>query len=100
MTPFREEIFAMPKIETREPIEQIVARHIAATRFERLRADAVRATKAHILHTTATVLAGSTAPGCAEFMGLLEEWGGKPESSVFGWSLQVPAHHAAMANSL
>jgi 2-methylcitrate dehydratase PrpD len=85
---------------THEPVEQTIARHIAETRFEQLPADAVRATKAHILHTTATVLAGSTAPGCAEFMTLLDEWGGKPESSVFGWSLQVPAHHAAMANSL
>ena len=49
-------------------IEQTIARHIAAVRFEQLSADAVRATKEHILHTTATVLAGPAAPGCAAFM--------------------------------
>ena len=83
-----------------DPIEQRIARHIAKTRFEDLPAEAVRATKEHVLHTTATVLAGSAAPGSAEFMALLAEWGGKPESSVFGWGLRVPADHAAMANSL
>ena len=92
--------FGMTEGKIREPVEQIVARHIVETRFEHLSADAIRATKEHILHTTATVLAGSAAPGCAEFVGLLSDWGGKPESTVFGWGLRVPAHHAAMANSL
>jgi 2-methylcitrate dehydratase PrpD len=90
----------MSENEPREAIEEIVARHIANVRFEHLSADAVRATKEHVLHTTATVLAGSAAPGCAEFMELLSEWGGKPESAIFGWPLRVPAQHAAMANSL
>jgi 2-methylcitrate dehydratase PrpD len=90
----------MSDSKEREPVEQKLARHIAETRFEHLSAAAVRATKEHILHTTATVLAGSAAPGCAEFMALIGEWGGKPESAVFGWGVHVPAHHAAMANSL
>jgi 2-methylcitrate dehydratase PrpD len=81
-------------------IEQTIAHHIATVRFEDLPAKALQATKEHILHTTATVLAGSAAPGCAAFMDLLLEWGGVSESSVLAWGLRVPAHHAAMANSL
>lgn len=79
--------------------EEALAHHIARTRFEDLPPDAVAATKEHILHTLGTVLAGSAAPGCPELVGLLEESGGRPESSVLGWGLRMPAHAAAFANS-
>jgi len=81
-------------------IEQKIADHISEVCYDDLPPEAVQATKEHILHTIATVLAGSTAPGCATFMGVLGELGGTPESSVLGWGMRFPAHHAAMANSL
>ena len=83
-----------------EALEQKIARHVVNTRFDDLPAEAVAATKEHILHTLATVLAGSAAPGAAEMIAVLEETGGKPESSILGHGVRVPAAHAAMANSM
>lgn len=62
--------------------------------------EAVAASKDHILHTTATVLAGSAAPGAAELVAALEEFGGRPASTIIGWGVRVPPAHAAMANSM
>ncbi|MSQ71487.1 MAG: MmgE/PrpD family protein [Betaproteobacteria bacterium] len=81
-----------------DSIEQTIARHVVETKFEDLPPEAVLATKEHILHTLGTVLAGSPAPGIAELVGLLEETGGTPESTILGWGIKVPAAHAAMAN--
>ena len=81
-------------------IEQKIARYIVNTHFDDLPGEAVAATKEHILHTLATVLAGSSAPGAAEMIALLEEIGGKPESTILGWGVRVPAAHAALANSM
>ena len=82
-----------------ESIEGVVARHIVETRFSDLPAEAVIATKEHVLHTLGTVLAGSGAPGCDALIALLQELGGKQEATVLGWDMRVPAHYAAMANS-
>lgn len=84
----------------KEPVELEVARHIVSTRYEDLPADAIRATKEHILHTIATALAGSSAAGCSEFMTFLKARAGKPQSSVLAWGGRVPVDEAAMANSL
>ena len=81
-------------------VEQTIARYIVNTQFEDLPSDAISATKEHILHTLGTVLAGSSAPGAAELLALLEETGGTPESTILGWGVKVPAAHAAMANSM
>jgi len=83
-----------------DTIEQTIARHIVDTKFEDLPSEAISATKEHILHTLGTVVAGSAAPGASEMITLLEETGGKPESTILGWGVRVPAMHAAMANSM
>jgi 2-methylcitrate dehydratase PrpD len=80
--------------------EQTVARYILETEFSNIPAEAVAATKQHILHTVGTVLAGSAAPGAVELVETLRQFGGTQESSIFGWNLRVPAAHAAMANSM
>lgn len=89
-----------PEVVAPEAIEQVIARHIVNTRFEDIPAEAVFATKEHIMHTLATVLAGSNAPGAPEMMALLTETGGAPESTVLGWGAKLPASQAAMANSM
>lgn len=83
-----------------EGVERIIARHIASTRFDSLPSAAVKATKEHILHTVATVMAGSCAPGVAELIEVLREFEGRSASSIIGWNMRVPPAYAAMANSL
>ncbi|MFQ5826110.1 MAG: MmgE/PrpD family protein, partial [Dehalococcoidia bacterium] len=78
---------------------ELLAQHLARTRYEDLPAEAVRATKEHILHTLATVLAGSDAPGCKTVVDLIEDEGGRCESTVLVYGVKVPAAQAALANS-
>ena len=68
--------------------------------FASLPTAAVAATKEHILHTVATVLAGSSAPGVAELIEVLRDFGGEPASTILGWDMRAPPAHAAMANSM
>ena len=81
-------------------VEHAIARHIVSTEFASLPAAAIAATKEHILHTVATVLAGSSAPGVAELIEVLRDFGGRPASTIVGWDVRVPPAYAAMANSL
>lgn len=79
--------------------EEITTRHITGVRFEDLSAQAIRSTKEHIMHTLGTVLAGSAAAGSSPLMDMLLESGGRAESTVLGWGVQLPSHTAALANS-
>ncbi|MCC6777947.1 MAG: MmgE/PrpD family protein [Hyphomicrobiales bacterium] len=83
-----------------ESVEEVIARHIVRTELESLPTAAVQATKAHILHTVATTLAGSSAPGVAELVEVLRDFEARPVSTIIGWDLRVPPAYAAMANSL
>ena len=46
------------------------------------------------------VLSGSSAPGCDMVLDLIEGWGGKKESRILVHGGKVPAHNAAMVNSI
>jgi len=49
--------------------------------------------------TLACALAGSSAKGITEVVGLVKEWGGAAQADVFVLGGRVPAHHAAWVNS-
>ncbi len=51
-----------------------------------------------MLDTVGCGLAGATAPGIRELTGVLEHWGGRCESSVWGRAIELPAPAAALAN--
>ncbi len=78
---------------------EIIADHLTRTRYEDLSGDAVKATKQHIMHTLATVMAGSSAAGCGTVVNLVGRWGGKPESAILVYGNKVPCPQAALANS-
>ncbi|MEK7214165.1 MAG: MmgE/PrpD family protein [Chloroflexota bacterium] len=82
-----------------DPVAQTIARHIVDCRFEDLPPEAVHATKEHILHTLATVLAGSGAAGCTELLEYARSVGGRGESTVLVSGTRLPAAYAAMVNS-
>jgi 2-methylcitrate dehydratase PrpD len=70
----------------------------SALRVADLPARVIAATKANLIDILACAAAGWSAPGVASLVSLVEEWGGKPEASVWCSGLRVPAHHAALVN--
>lgn len=74
------------------------AKNAVKIRYEDIPDEALRGTKADILDTLGTALAGSTAAGCREMASLVTEWGGKRESTLIGDGRKVLAIGAALAN--
>ena len=75
------------------------AKNAIRARYEDIPGEALKGTKADILDTLGTALAGSTAAGCREIASLVKEWGGKKESSIIYCKKKVPAPMAAQVNS-
>ncbi|MBI2830648.1 MAG: MmgE/PrpD family protein [Chloroflexi bacterium] len=71
-----------------------------SVRYEGLPEDIVDVTKKFILDTIGCGIAGSTAPGCADTVELIKDWGGKPESTIMVFGGKVIATHAAMVNAM
>lgn len=67
-------------------------------RYEGLPLAAIEMTKKVILDTLGVTLAGSAAKGADELVGLVDELGGKPESSIIAYGSKVPSPQAAMVN--
>lgn len=77
-----------------------LARNIVDIEYEDLPQQAVEIAKKFILDTIGVGIAGTGAPGNKEIMDLVEEWGGKKESTILVYGLQVPAPEAAFVNSM
>jgi len=77
-----------------------IAGYLARTGFDALDAEALRATKEHILYTLGTVLAGSSAPGIKQALaGAKALSGGGQESTVLVTGEKLPAASAALVNA-
>jgi len=77
-----------------------IAGYLARTGFDALDADALRATKEHILYTLGTILAGSSAPGAKQVRaGAMALSGASGESSVLVTGEKLPAAAAALVNA-
>jgi 2-methylcitrate dehydratase PrpD len=77
----------------------LFARNFANTKYEDLSSEVVDATKKEILDLLGVALGGILQPGATHVCKLMQEWGGKEESSIIGSSLKVPAPNAAQANA-
>lgn len=66
--------------------------------YQDLSGDAIIAAKKSILDTIGVTIAGSSVPGCKLLLAPIEEWGGKPESTIAVFGNKVPAHLAALIN--
>lgn len=75
------------------------AEYIVSTKYEDLPLEVVDAAKQHLMHTLATAIAGSGAPGCETIVELVTEWGGREESAILVYGVRLPAVHAALANA-
>ena len=73
---------------------------MVALQFDDLSKEAVASTKKAIIDTLGVALAGSSAAGVAPAVGLVREWGGKPESTVLVYGEKLPVFQSAFANSM
>src|SRR6185369_8760864 len=77
-----------------------IAEYLARTDFSALDADALRATKEHILYTLGTILAGSSAPGIKQALAGAQALHGEGGScTVFVSGDRLPAAGAALVNA-
>jgi 2-methylcitrate dehydratase PrpD len=79
---------------------EVLANYVVQTKYEDLPRDVVERAKYFILDTFGVAIAGSTSPGTVEIIKLVQEWGGKPESTILMYGTKVPSYHAAFANSV
>lgn len=79
--------------------EQLVE-NILQVQFESLGKEVVESAKSRIIDTVGALIGGANAPGCSVVVNLVREWGGKAESTILVHGGKVPAHNAAMVNSI
>jgi 2-methylcitrate dehydratase PrpD len=77
-----------------------LVRNILQTSFEACDADVVNRAKSRIIDVVGCLIGGANASGCSMLVDLVREWGGKKESSIMVHGGKIPAHHAAMVNSV
>ena len=77
----------------------ILAKHIAAIRYEDLPDDVVRVAKKSFLDALGvTLAAGTLGEGCKQFVDLAVAERSKPESAIIGFGVKASATMAAFAN--
>mgnify|MGYP001040350427 CR=1 FL=1 len=80
--------------------EKRLAHYISDTKYEDLPQESIDIIKNVILTVLGTIIAGSTAEGCETLVHQVREWGGKEEATILIYGGKVPAHNAALVNSV
>lgn len=75
-----------------------ICAHLATTVYDSLPVDVIETAKRLIVDTIAVTLAGREAIGIRNFIGVLESWGGVPESSIMLGGERLPSSEAVLAN--
>ncbi len=81
-------------------IERILAQFASETPYEDLPKETLEIIKNVILTVLGTTVAGATAEGCETLVNQAKEWGGKKEATILIHGGSVPAHNAALVNSV
>jgi 2-methylcitrate dehydratase PrpD len=77
----------------------LFAKNLIDIHYKDLPQEVVEVTKKQVLDLFGVALAGFTAPGIQELLGIVTEWGGKKESSIILSKQKVPAPMAAQMNA-
>ena len=88
------------RIGTESQITRELAQFIVDTRYDRLPAPVVEASKIAILDGIANMLAGSTQELATILGQYVRDSGGTPQSTVIGWGFKTHAPSAAFANGV
>jgi 2-methylcitrate dehydratase PrpD len=70
---------------------------LVSAAFKDLPPEVIQHAKQQILDTLGVIIGGSAAKGCKEVVSLVNEWGGKAESTIPVYGSKVPAPHAGLA---
>ncbi|NTU88939.1 MAG: MmgE/PrpD family protein [Actinobacteria bacterium] len=81
-------------------ITEQICEHIVASSYDDLTQVAIDRAKIRILDSIGVIAAGAYAPGCDAMYDMVSRWGGAQEASVLVHGIKIPAHNAAMMNSL
>jgi 2-methylcitrate dehydratase PrpD len=87
-------------IENADELTKEVAAFVVNTNYRDLPSEVVRLTKRTLLDGIGVTLAGSSEPVSVIARKYLDNMGGKPESTVIGTKLRIPASGAALANGI
>jgi len=79
-------------------LSALMADHLVGARCADIPGAAIEAAKKEVLDSLATALGGTTKPGVPELVALANEWGGAPQSTIFGYRMKCPAPVAAQVN--
>ncbi len=79
-------------------LSTLIAEYLVATNYNDISSEAIEAAKKEVLDSLATALGGTTKPGVPQLVNLAQEWGGTPQSTIFGYGMKCPAPVAAQVN--
>ena len=83
-----------------QEIGKVLAQYVSAGQFDEFPKDIVDIAKKVVLRNIGTIFAGAKAEGCEAVVNQIREWGGKEEATILVYGGKVPAHNAALANSV
>ena len=74
--------------------------NVLDTRFENFDQATLTSAKSRIIDVVGCLIGGANAAGNSVLIDLVKEWGGKEEATILAHGVKVPAHNAAMVNSV
>jgi len=77
-----------------------LSENVAAARFDDFDQKTLDNAKNRILDLIGCAISGAKAKGNLALADLIKSWGGKEESTIYVYGGKVPAHNAAMVNSI
>ena len=80
-------------------IEAKLIEYVLCTKYNELPHLPVNIVKSMILVNIGCLIAGASLDECKRLVKMVEEWGGKPEATIFTHNVKVPGYNAAFANS-
>ena len=79
---------------------EALSANILETRFENFDPETIENARYRIIDVLGCGVGGANAAGNAALVKLVKDWGGKQEASILVHGGKVPAHNAAMVNSI
>jgi 2-methylcitrate dehydratase PrpD len=77
-----------------------LVRNILDTSFDNFDSSTVERARDRIIDVMGCMIGGANAPGNSMLLDLIKEWGGKREATIIMHGVKVPAHNAALMNSI
>jgi 2-methylcitrate dehydratase PrpD len=77
-----------------------LVRNVLDTSFENFDSSTAERARDRIIDVIGCMIGGVNAPGNSMLFDLIKEWGGRKEATIIVHGMKVPAHNAALMNSI